>query len=328
MKPLLFVIVATAALGVCTTAAAGPIGGTTPTGEYYEYANFASGSGNVYKGGGDVDAFGNRLYVNRDGNWLDVYDVTLLDTDGDGVFEPDQHPDNPNATGPKEARTLTYVTSYNVSALDTPTIGEIYAASDRVYFLAEGNAGIKEYVFATGVTNTVVSSPGVNLSHLGYDDVNDVWYASNEQARKVYSWSGSAWVEEFEYPNLTGGHMDGLEVVTDPTTNIPYVYVSDMTSDYLGQYRYDTATSAWVQENLFEYDGTGGYVEGMGFGALGHFWSTTGFANYGNLYEIGGGDLGGYVPNGIVPLPSAAWMGLGLLGLLGIARRIRRERRS
>lgn len=325
IRILIFTAAIMTALGICGTAMAGPIGGTTPTGEYYEYAKFDSGSGQVFKGGGDVDTYGDRIYVNRDGYYLDVYDVTLQDTDGDGAYEPDQHPDNPSATGPKEGRTLTYVTSYAVPALDTPTIGEIYAASDRIYFLSQSNAGISEYIFATGATNTVVSSAGVNLSHLGYDDVNNVWYASNESSRKVYSWSGTAWVEEFEYPNLTGGHMDGLEVVTDPNTNIPYVYVSDMTSDFLGQYRYDS-TQGWVQENLFKYDGTGGYVEGMGFGALGHFWSTTGFSNSGSLYEIGGGALGGYVPPGIVPLPSAAWMGLGLLGLIGAARRIRRRR--
>jgi hypothetical protein len=319
---LIFTAAVLVALGICGTAVAGPIGGTTPTGEYYEYAKFDSGSGQVFKGGGDVDCYGNRIYVNRDGNYLDVYDVTLHDTDGDGAYEPDQHPDNPSATGPKEARTLSYVTSYYVPALDTPTIGEIYAVADGVYFLSQGNAGISKYTFATGVTSTVISS-SFNLSQLGYDDVNNVWYASNESNRYVYSWNGSSWQFEFEYPNLAGGHMDGLEVVTDPKTNIPYVYVSDMTSDYLGQYR--KTSSGWVQENLFEYTGTAGNVEGMGFGALGHFWATTGFSNSGSLYEIGGGDLGGYIPPAI-PLPSAVWMGLGLLGLLGAARRARRRR--
>jgi hypothetical protein len=83
--------------------------------------------------------------------------------------------------------------------------------------------------------------------------------------------------------------MDGLEVVTDPNTGVAYVYVSDMTSDFLGQYRRDRGGS-WVQENLFEYLGTGGHVEGMGFGAFNHFWITSGET----LYEIGGGDLSKY----------------------------------
>lgn len=53
-----------------------------------------------------------------------------------------------------------------------------------------------------------------------------------------------------------------------------------------------------VQENLFQYnDGTGADVEGMGFGALHHFWiGNCGYGSGGvhKLYEIGGGDLDRY----------------------------------
>ncbi|MBW2024603.1 MAG: hypothetical protein JRI90_04275 [Deltaproteobacteria bacterium] len=315
MKRLLILMAAVMlVIGFVGYASADYIDTTGPTGEYYQYATFSVGS-SAYLGGGDVDAYGNTIYVNRDGIHLDVYTVTLQDTDGDGVLEPDQHPDNPDATGPMEARTLTYVTTYDVPHLEVTTVGEIYAASDRVYFLGDDSQGdIWEYVFATGSTNVVVdSSAGVSpqgsygLSHLGYDDVNNKWYASCEAARKVYSWNGSFWVEEFTYASLAGSHMDGLEVVTDPETNIPYVYVSDMTSDFLGQWKYDSNTSSWVEENLFAYAGTAGDVEGLGFGALGHFWATTGFASSGTLYEIGGGELGGYIPpSGAQPVPEPA----------------------
>jgi hypothetical protein len=284
---------------------------TGPTGEYYEYGKFPSGSGNVFKGGGDVDSYGDLIYVNRDGTNLDVYRVTIADSDGDGVVEPDQHPDNDgpdgiNGTaddqiGPMEVRTLTYVTTYSVPALKTPTVGEIYAAADRVYFISGdtlSGANISEYIFATGVTNTIITaSPPTGqprLSQLGYDDVNDKWYASSEAGRRVYSWNGSQWVLEFNFVQLGGGHMDGLEVITDPVTNTPYVYVSDMTSDYIGQWHYDGTN--WVEDNLFEYNGTAGDVEGMGFGALGHIWVTTGFTSSGTLYELGGGQLGQFIP--------------------------------
>lgn len=299
---------------------------TGPTGSYYQYAYFTTYDGSGFLGGQDVDTYGNTIYVNRNGYTLDKYTVSLADTDGDGSYEPDQHPDNPMATGPMEARTLTHVQSYNVPALDGASLGEIYAASDRVYFLGDDEGDIYQYVFGTATTSKVVDSSTFNLSQLGYDDVNDTWYASNESSRTVYSWDGSSWGAEFSYSSLAGSHMDGLEVVTDPDTNIPYVYVSDMTSDYLGQWRWDSASSSWVEENLFSYTGSGADVEGMGFGALGHFWAT----GWNELYEIGGGELGGYIPpddNGNeVPEPATMLLfGTGLAGLFGSRRKFQKK---
>jgi hypothetical protein len=91
-----------------------------------------------------------------------------------------------------------------------------------------------------------------------------------------YDSAGASWGIAFLYPELSGDHMDGMEVVTDPNTGTPYVYVSDMTSDFIGQYRLDPELG-WVQENLFSYSGTqGSLLEGMGYGALYHFWATSG----------------------------------------------------
>lgn len=278
-----------------------PIGGTTPTGTYYQYAMFTTGN-SQFLGGCDVGSDGEYLYVNRgswyqDGSLMDVYRITLLDTDGDGLLEPNQHPDNPLALGTMEERVLTYVTTYNVPELGMVHRSEIFPVLDRAFFVSGNHypGTVFEHIFSTGVTNIVANAVNdIDMGFLGYGATDGRWYAAHEWSRRVYSFHAptSEWVAEFEFPNLSGNHMDGIEVVTSPSTGIQYVYVSDMTSDYLGQYRKSLMTGEWVQENLFEYAGTGNYVEGMGFGALNHFW-ITGDGN--DLYEIGGGDLSTYI---------------------------------
>jgi hypothetical protein len=273
------------ALGTCVPLA--PLGGTTPTGVYYQYADFQTSAG-VYLGGYDVDSFEDLLYVSGSGGGVDVYRVQLLDSDGDGMLEPNQHPDNPDDMGPIEERTLTFVENIPYAGELSGSVTEIFAAEDRL-FAAGGD--IDEYIFASGAVATITAAPSwaSRFSQMGYDDVNGVWYASNENQRRVFQHDAATdtWGLAFYYPELAGDHMDGIEVVTDPETGIPYVYVSDMTSDFIGQYRKDPDVG-WVQQNLFSYQGTAGApVEGMGFGALNHFWATAG----NSVYEVGGGDL-------------------------------------
>ncbi len=286
--------VCNASTGTCDTLS--PIGGTTPTGTYYQYAVFQTGS-SAFLGGYDVDSYGDYIYVNRS-SYLNVYKVTLLDSDGDGKLEPNQHPQNPNDTGPIEQRQLTLVQSLS-KATDGVPLGngsqaELYALSDRIDMLGPTHDGIiSEYIFATKTSSVIVQpTTPLPLSQFGYGDADGRWYASGESNRRVYSFdpASNSWVGEFEYPNLAGSHMDGMEVVVAPTTGDQYVYVSDMTSDFIGQYHRDP--TGWVQTNLYQYsDSTGSPVEGFGFGALDHFWATSG--TY--LYEIGGGDIQKYL---------------------------------
>ncbi len=269
-----------------------PLGSSTPTGTYYMYANFAVGG--VYTGGFDVDSYDDLVYVTDfGGTHVDVYKITLHDSDNDGELEPNQHPDNPDETGPIEERTIEQVeTIPNIKVYDTGLIAsEIYALEDRMFV---GGQEITEYMFGEDSSVVTIAPPwsyggqGI-FSMIGYDDIGKVWYAANEAARRVlqYDAETDSWGIAFLFPDLAGSHMDGLEVVTDPNTGTPYVYVSDMTSDFIGQYRLDDELG-WVQENLFEYAGqAGSSVEGMGFGALNHFWVS----EYTTLYEIGGGDL-------------------------------------
>jgi hypothetical protein len=285
-----------AATGTCKTLTT--TGTNVATGTYYQYATFLS-SGGVFKGGYDVDSEGDLIYVNRGGSYLDVYKVVLEDTDGDGVLEPNQHPNNPIDPGPIEKRVLTFVQTYT-SVNDKAPMGnasqaEILATPEGIFSLGPTrNGDITKYLFATKTTSVEVHPSKVfALSQMGYGSGDGLWYGSNESARRVYSYCPAVkrWIAEFQYPDLAGSHMDGIEAIVSFSTGVQYVYVSDMTSDFIGQYRRDSK-GGWVQENLFKYaDATSSAVEGMGFGAFKHFWATGGST----LYELGGGDLTGYL---------------------------------
>jgi len=278
-------------LGACTGSSV--IGDTTPTGVYYQFAYFTSANGlqagrSVY----DVDGIDDRLYVVTTGGAIDVYQVELLDSDGDGIFEPNQHPDNPDETGPIEERTLTFVETISYPGSLSASINELFITPTSIFV---GGDELSEFDIGMGTLTPTLTRPAwINrLSQIGYDEVYGHWYASSEQARRVIQYDpvSMTWGIAFDFPNMSGNHMDGLELVTDPNTGIPYVYVSDMTSDFIGQYRKDP-NLGWVQENLFEYAGTAGsLVEGMGFGPINHFWASGGA----DLYELGGGDLADFV---------------------------------
>ena len=269
-------------------------GTAKPTGTYYLFGYFEKGK-SEFRGGYDVDGFGDRLYVNNNKN-LDVYKVTIEDSDGDGKLEPNQHPDYAKNKGPMETRKLVFEKTYSNVTLGQPSVGEIWATVDRIYFVKNesGKANIYEFIWGTGKTNLVVKGE-IPLCCIGYDETNKHWFgAHNSSKRYVFSYypKGNGWATEFLYPDLAGSHLDGIEVVQDPKTKTNYVYVSDMTSDFLAQYYRDATTGKWVQKNVFEYkEDKNQYVEGMGFGAFQHFWATSGKA----LYEVGGGDLQKYV---------------------------------
>ncbi len=289
-----------------------PLGNTTPTGVYYQYAEFCTADG-VFLGGFDIGSLGEDLYVNRDGQHIDIYHVELEDTDGDGLLEPNQHPENPDEPGEIEYRTITLIETLDIPISDhsgtlcdgwSTCSNELYPSQDAIFFTsqASGRMGVDRYDRTTQQVSVVAPLPnnlGLNQV-LGFDDINNQWFTLNYE-RHVYFYheQTAEWALAFVYPSLAGVHADGLEVVTDPSTNIPYVYVSDMTSDFLGQY-VRGSDGRWQQSNLFAYNrGAGDYIEGMGFGALGHFWMSA-VVNPSNIhetnciYEIGGGDLSHY----------------------------------
>jgi hypothetical protein len=99
------------------------------------------------------------------------------------------------------------------------------------------------------------------------------------------------------------------------------MFVSDMTSDYLLEV-VKNPNGTWSKVNLFDYGDPGSNaVEGMGFGALSHFWMGTG--TY--LQEIGGGQLQQEVN---VPEPATLALlsiSLGGMGWLALRRKVQRS---
>lgn len=300
---------------------------TNPDGNYYGYADFGSNDG--FLGGQSVGGYGNQLFVTRNDSsqgtgYIDIYTVSCSD-----MTKVDQHPGNPDATGPVVPRTLTLDSSFNVGfSFYDPSATEISVYNDQIHFM-EGNT-LYTYNMNGTQLSAVTTTANTNgnymyygdshMSMLGYDNVHDTLYGMNEGHRTVYRLDGTVWNHAFSFDSLSGGHPDGLEFVTD-TDGTGYLYVSDMTSDYIGQAALQSDGS-FDETNLFAYDSTGGDVEGMGFGPLGHFWIT----DWDSVYEVGGGALGGYIPptpgGNPVPEPSTILlMGIGILGMAGYSRK-------
>ena len=264
------------------------------TGEFYLYSLFKKGA-SAFIDGGDIDSYGNYIYVNRDAIHLDVYKISAADP-----AKASQHPDNPKAPGPVVERTLTHIKTYTIPKLSTPACGELYAVNDGVYFLG-GTANANDvfyYDFNSGVTSVICDSKDNTLwiHLLGYDEVHDVWYGGLAHnalttTRIVYSFNQTEkkWEKEFEYEDMQGNHFDGMEVIA--TQKETKIYISDMTSDYIGIVSNESGSWKTVSINKYE-GGNAANVEGMGYGAFHHFWITSyESGQIHSLYEIGGGGL-------------------------------------
>ena len=229
------------------------------------------------------------LYVDNGGT-CNIYQVSIP-----AGADPNMHPDNPDANGTMAPRNFTLVDSYNFQA-DCGWSGshhaEFYVDADHDYiYYGVYDQGIEKWARnpngsfgshlgkVTDKNGTYI--PGNRDETLAYDVDNNVWYSCS-RGRTVHSFDAdvdTAWQTEFTYPSYSGNHHDGMEFANG------FLWISDMTSDKIGQWK-EQPDGNWTEVANFTYSYTE-YVEGMGFGPLGHFWVTSGF----KLYELGGGAL-------------------------------------
>jgi hypothetical protein len=289
MKKCFFVIMSSIVITLFMTTT------LTQAQDYFVYGEYAPGQ-DVYA----VDGYGDLLYVANGSGVCYIYRVTIPAGE-----DPNMHPDNPDATGTMAVRTFTQVgTAYNFAG-DCGWFGnhnaEFYVDEDYIYYgpndywLTDG--GIEQWVknpdgtFGTYLGKLPIPVPSFNGETLGHDPDNNIWYICTRE-REIYSFEVGvdvSWQYEFTHPNYSGGHHDGMEFVGG------YIWVSDMTTDNIGQFEY-TGTgpyNGWDEVQLYNYT-QGRYVEGMGFGPLGHFWITAGWTTSEGappIYEVGGGSL-------------------------------------
>ncbi|NOZ85998.1 MAG: hypothetical protein GXP49_07005 [Deltaproteobacteria bacterium] len=273
------------ALAICSFAFLG--GTAVRADDYVVYADWdpPEVGGSVTGANGWVDSKGLMgpagaqyvIFADSSSGW--IYQVK---TTGD----PDRHPNNPDDPGPMAPRTFTLVSSHRMTNDGvSPNHHCAFYMSDTGIYYGSNDSGIHRWNFNWQYLGKVVSRASSSTESLAYNPVTKEWWAGGRN-RTIYKWNGSSWVSKFTCPNLAGSHHDGMEVIGDS------LFVSDMTSDLIYQYRLDPKSgdpidSANNPYKQFRYSSAHD-VEGLGYGPNNHIWIASGSSN---VYEIGGGEL-------------------------------------
>ncbi len=252
--------------------------------DYYNYWTWDTGYSSAYGVDGWVGGDGISRIIFYSGTTAYIYQVTT--TPGPDGDNPNLHPDNPDATGAIAPRVFTYESSFSLNSSNYSHECEFHVGSSTFYLGAKN--GIEMYAFdGTYLGNLGAPEPpkegGYSTQSLAYDAPNNDWWAGSigfDGWVEMYSYDadnvGSAWQLEFSYVT-PGSHHDGLEML--PNGNL-------LTADYTGEileYQQDGTYVATHSHDPWDHE-----LEGMGSGALGHYWGGT---HSGLIFEFGGGSL-------------------------------------
>ena len=275
-----------------------------PPDDYYLYTTFNPGVGACCAIDGFVDEAGaieglpGAQYVIFTGGPLYEGDITAYVFRVETAGDPETHPDNPVNTGPIAPRTFTYVNEHYMGHYANAHDNAFYVDATGIYYGPSDNSrngvdgwatfmgcAIYHWDFDWTLLGCVVptAAPGGNQT-LARNPNNGDWWAGTG-GRRMYRWNGVSWELQFTAPHLGGSHHDGLEVIGSS------LYVSDMTSDAIIQYRLDDLGNSMdppgTPAKTFFYTASPA-VEGLGHDPNGHIWISGSSAG---IYEIGGGAL-------------------------------------
>ncbi|MBN2456930.1 MAG: S8 family serine peptidase [Sedimentisphaerales bacterium] len=284
------------------------VGPIDPNGDYYRYSAFQPEheTGGSYGVDGYVGSDGiDRIIYYNDANAY-IYTVSIPE----GADEH-MHPDNSASTGPVAPRTFTLELSFDLGSEFTGGGSDNFnhqcefyvdAANNEIYLGAYD--GILKYVYEydvdEGIYNYVydstVAPPPNNLEEewiqsLAYDPDTRTWYTGSGTTGRVWKYDATQgtqgqWEVAFTYtPIAEGGHHDGMEFING------YLFLADYAGDHIQQFTPDGTLIDIYYHDQFDHE-----VEGLGWGALHHFWAGShGVAMegpYGNMItEFGGGAL-------------------------------------
>lgn len=281
--------------------------------DYYNYWTWNTGYINSYGPDGWVGADGIDRIIFYTDDFSDTCTAYIYQVTTDG--NPNLHPDNPDATGPIANRTFTLESSFSLAQTNYGHDHEFHVGTDGFY-LGAAYYGIEKYAFDGTYLGTIAPpAPPDWCQSLAYDSANDDWYTGSGDDwgggadRRIYRFdpdnSGLGWQLAFNYTSEPdSSHHDGLEKTNG---NL-------LIADFAGQIV--EYTPGGIKVAVHNHDPFPSELEGMGSGALGHYW---GGSHDGTIFEFGGGSL---PPPEPIPEPSTmVLLGVGLLGLIALGRR-------